>query len=182
MVNLGAQTTLHCYAYGYPNPTVTWWKEANMVNRSDIYQFGSDKSLIIKQAVIRSLGPYTCQAYNGLGRAASWTLTLQAVGPAQPLSPEEEPYRTYLIQPPEPEVTTLTPPTTSVSTLLTTTRKEFTGNRWWERGCTGFGCMRLWPSQRGFLRTKDVALVWGITCKCGVEKLIKHSGIDLTNL
>jgi hypothetical protein len=48
---------------------------------SEQFEQRRDYSLLIRSVTLRNLGPYTCQAYNGYGRAASWTVTIQAVGP-----------------------------------------------------------------------------------------------------
>ncbi len=101
VVTLGASTTLQCYAYGYPNPTITWWKEDQLVTtQSGQYEQRKDHSLVIFHVTMLALGPYTCQAYNGLGRAASWTITLHAVGPVLSLTPEDMAYIKYLVPPP----------------------------------------------------------------------------------
>jgi len=46
---------------------------------SERYEQVRDYSLLIRMLERADLGPYTCQAYNGLGRAASWTITLIVV-------------------------------------------------------------------------------------------------------
>lgn len=101
VVTLDASSILHCYAYGYPRPGVLWWKEDRLLpTNSDQYEQRKDHSLIIRRVTLKSLGPYTCQAYNGLGRAASWTITLHGAGFAIPSSPEDNKFLTYLVPPP----------------------------------------------------------------------------------
>lgn len=132
VVTLGEPTTLRCYAYGYPYPSVTWWKEERIIglNQTDLYRRGFDHSLVITRVTLRALGPYTCQAYNGKGRAASWTLTLHAVGPTLPLSVEDQPYAIYLIQPPTSPIPTSlpSPPTSFPEPPSPTEHVEYTGN------------------------------------------------------
>lgn len=131
VVSLGSSTYLQCFAYGYPNPTVTWWKEDKILPpQSDQYELRRDHSLAIFRVSVRSLGPYTCQAYNGLGKAASWTITLHAVGPAVALASDEMAYAIYLLPPPRapPIPSDLAPElvTPSVVTAVTAHR-EFSG-------------------------------------------------------
>lgn len=69
---------------------------------SERYEQLRDFSLLIRLVTLRDLGPYTCQAYNGLGRADSWTITLQAVGPVAGVSEEDREYLNYLVGEPRP--------------------------------------------------------------------------------
>ena len=101
VVTLDAPSILHCYAYGYPRPAVLWWKEDTMLPRNSVqYEQRRDNSLVIRHVTLTALGPYTCQAYNGLGRAASWTTTLHAVGSFTPLDPQDFKFLVYLVPPP----------------------------------------------------------------------------------
>lgn len=129
VVTLGAPTILQCYAYGYPNPTVTWWKEDKVLpTQSEQYEQRRDHSLAVYYVNMKALGPYTCQAYNGLGRAASWTLTLHAVGPVTPLSLEDFAYAVYLIPPPKaPPKIEVSQSVTPIITFNSATQHTFTG-------------------------------------------------------
>ena len=99
VVTLGAPTVLQCYAVGWPPPTVTWWRGDRMLPlSSEQYEQRRDHSLLIRTVTLRNLGPYTCQAYNGYGRAASWTVTVQAVGPVYT---SDSTYNEYLVPPPK---------------------------------------------------------------------------------
>lgn len=81
IATLDSPTALHCYAVGWPRPIVTWWRADKMLPMtSDLYEQRPDHSLVIQMVTVDVLGPYTCQAYNGQGRAASWSVTLQARG------------------------------------------------------------------------------------------------------
>lgn len=127
-VSLGAPATLQCYAYGYPNPTVTWWKEEKLLpTNTDQYE-QLDHSLTIRHVTLRLLGPYTCQAYNGQGRAASWTTTLHGVGSVVTLAPEDIAYTIYLLPAPQVSSTSdtsypsvLLPPDTVVTPVTEST-------------------------------------------------------------
>ncbi|PSN47564.1 hypothetical protein C0J52_19332 [Blattella germanica] len=102
VVTLGAPTILQCYAVGWPPPTVTWWRGDRMLPfSSEQYEQRRDYSLLIRSVTLRNLGHYTCQAYNGYGRAASWTVTVQAVGPVYTSSPGDSVYNEFLIPSPK---------------------------------------------------------------------------------
>ncbi|XP_035703436.1 papilin isoform X2 [Folsomia candida] len=82
IVSLGSAASLRCFAMGWPRPSVTWWKGEKMLPfSSERYEQMRDYSLLIRLVSLRDLGPYTCQAYNGQGKAASWTVTVQTMGP-----------------------------------------------------------------------------------------------------
>lgn len=99
VVTLGAPTVLQCYAVGWPPPAVTWWRGDRMLPlSSEQFEQRRDHSLLIRSVTLRNLGPYTCQAYNGYGRAASWTVTVQAVGPVYT---GDSSYNEYLVPPPK---------------------------------------------------------------------------------
>ena len=99
VVTLGAPTVLQCYAVGWPPPAVTWWRGDRMLPlSSEQFEQRRDHSLLIRSVTLRNLGPYTCQAYNGYGRAASWTVTVQAVGPVHT---SDSSYNEYLVPPPK---------------------------------------------------------------------------------
>lgn len=101
VVSLGSRAVLQCYAYGFPVPSVTWWRGERMlpIMSSELEQ-RRDLSLVLRAVTLTSLGPYTCQAYNGLGRAASWTVTLKAIGPVHSFDPNDVTYNQYLVTPP----------------------------------------------------------------------------------
>lgn len=99
---LGAPTTLQCYATGYPFPAITWWKDDSMIPlRTSQFEVRKDYSLLIHSVQLSNLGIYTCQAYNGIGKAASWSVTVQALGPVYSTRPEDQKYMQYVINPPE---------------------------------------------------------------------------------
>lgn len=144
---LDGPAVLQCYAVGWPRPTVTWWRAERMLPMSsNQYEQRKDHSLVVRLVTVDVLGPYTCQAYNGLGRAASWSVTLQAHG--TPVAGRDQPDSPYLVPAPrhpttgdvirlKPIVVKLTrpppiyrtapPPQTEVQTTQPPQQKVFTG-------------------------------------------------------
>ncbi|XP_046998769.1 papilin isoform X1 [Schistocerca americana] len=101
VVTLGAPTSLHCYAVGWPRPSVTWWRGERLLPlSSEQYEQRRDYSLFVRSVALRQLGPYTCQAYNGQGKATSWTVTVQAIGPVYSNNPIDRDYFQYLVSAP----------------------------------------------------------------------------------
>ncbi|XP_036145237.1 papilin isoform X3 [Monomorium pharaonis] len=101
-VTMNSPIALHCYAMGWPRPFVTWWRGDQMLPLfSDNYEQDTDYTLLIRSVTLTSLGIYTCQAFNGIGTPASWSATLQAIGPVYNVKPEHEEYTKYLVQPPK---------------------------------------------------------------------------------
>lgn len=99
---MNSPISLHCYAWGWPRPFVTWWQGDRMLPlSSEIYEQDSDYTLLIRTVTLPTLGVYTCQAFNAIGRAASWSVILQAVGPVYNINPEYEQYLKYLVDPPK---------------------------------------------------------------------------------
>ena len=101
-VTLNSPTILHCYAVGWPRPTVTWWRNDSMIPlSSEQYEQESDNTLRLRSVTLSSLGVYTCHAYNGVGKAAEWSTILQALGPVANVRPDQEKYTKYLVQAPQ---------------------------------------------------------------------------------
>merc|ERR1719220_2161279 len=99
-MSLGSPAKLYCLAYGFPKPTVTWWKGTSMLPlTSDRVSQGDDFTLKLSSVSLSDLGPYTCQAYNGLGEAASFNVRMTVYGPVQP-GPGEQQYTRYVVSPP----------------------------------------------------------------------------------
>ena len=97
-ITLGQPTSVQCYAYGWPRPFITWWRNDNMLPLlSDQYEQRSDYSLFISSVKLSNLGIYTCQAYNGLGKAASWSVTVQTFGPVTSYDSKDSDYLRYVI-------------------------------------------------------------------------------------
>ncbi|XP_054258197.1 papilin isoform X2 [Macrosteles quadrilineatus] len=109
IVSLGSRAVLQCFAYGYPAPSVTWWRGERMLPMmSAELEQRRDWSLVLYAVTLTSLGPYTCQAYNGKGSAASWTVTLKAVGPVYN-DPNDVTYNQWLVPPPRSPTDTYKP-------------------------------------------------------------------------
>ncbi|KAJ8933413.1 hypothetical protein NQ314_014023 [Rhamnusium bicolor] len=76
-------------------------------------KFSKDYSLLIHSVKLHNLGIYTCQAYNGIGKAASWAVTVRAKGPYHFTDPNEFKYQQYIVKPPEEPITTTSTTTTT---------------------------------------------------------------------
>lgn len=114
VVTLGSPIIIHCHAYGWPRPSVTWWRGERMLPlSSERYEQFRDYSLLVRRVSFRDLGPYTCQAYNGYGRPSSYTMILQAIGPVYTVDADEIEFRRYLIPAPQPDPRLLLTTTTT---------------------------------------------------------------------
>ncbi|CAH0689994.1 unnamed protein product [Spodoptera exigua] len=72
---LGSPLSVLCLTYGNPQPYVLWYKGydiSNALYNDDVYE-ARDNVLLIRSLAMDTLGQYTCQAYNGQGKAAIWT-------------------------------------------------------------------------------------------------------------
>lgn len=78
---LGQALVIRCLAFGYPTPTVAWYRGANMVPYSSHQYEARGNFLQIKTLELETLGEYACQAFNGLGKPASWSVVVQAFRP-----------------------------------------------------------------------------------------------------
>lgn len=99
---MNAPTTLNCFGLGYPFPAITWWKNKSLIpfDNSE-FKIRSDYSLLINSVKLHNLGIYTCQVYNGYGKAASWGVTVRARGPYHFTDPKDLIYKQYIVDPPE---------------------------------------------------------------------------------
>lgn len=101
---------LNCDAIGYPFPAVTWWKDDRLIPlKTTQFEVRKDYSLLIHSLQISNLGVYTCQAYNGIGKAASWTVTVRARGPYHSTDPKDAQYLKYIVDRPLPPTSTERP-------------------------------------------------------------------------
>ncbi|KAJ8713837.1 hypothetical protein PYW08_007457 [Mythimna loreyi] len=80
---LGQPLQVRCLAYGYPPPAVFWYRgyDGTMVPYHDAVYEARGNILLIRSLAIETLGEYTCQAYNGEGKAASWVVFVRAYMP-----------------------------------------------------------------------------------------------------
>lgn len=100
VVSMGQPTVIRCWAIGIPRPAITWWRGTKMLPlSSQKYEQNRDMSLRITIITLRDLGPYTCQAYNGQGRATSNTVTLLAMGPVKVNTDRDREYIKYIVDP-----------------------------------------------------------------------------------
>ncbi|XP_061722019.1 papilin isoform X2 [Cydia pomonella] len=109
--DIGHRLRIRCLAYGYPTPSIAWYHRptATMVPYDSAKYEARGNELLIKSLEIDTLGEYTCQVFNGLGKAVSWTVTVRAdrADASWPASP-------YLVQrggaPPPPPTEPPAPP------------------------------------------------------------------------
>ncbi|KAF9413443.1 hypothetical protein HW555_008335 [Spodoptera exigua] len=118
---LGSPLTVRCLAYGYPPPTVFWYRgyDGTMVPYNDAVFEARGNVLLIRSLAIETLGQYTCQAYNGEGKAASWVVNVRAYRP-EGLFIEND----MLVPRGTPAPRPRTPPPTTKELTTTTTTTE----------------------------------------------------------
>ncbi|XP_042237860.1 papilin-like isoform X4 [Homarus americanus] len=125
VVSLGNPTVLYCRAIGWPKPSFTWWRGRKMLPlSSQQYEQFRDGSLTIRVVSLRNLGPYTCQVYNGQGRATSQNIELRALGPVYNTISTDSEYLKYIVDPPKAPPTTQSPPFTSPATQFPAVRPD----------------------------------------------------------
>lgn len=73
---------------------------------NELYDQKIDHALHIRRVSIQTLGPYTCQAYNGVGKPASWVVVLQALAPEyfESIDPEFDKYLIRPVPAPAPDI------------------------------------------------------------------------------
>lgn len=95
---------IRCLAGGYPKPSVTWWRNTDILPlKSTRFEVNRDYSLVFNNVELRDLGNYICQAYSGQGRPVSMYVTLMAIdnGAVRAEHPEDEPYLQYVVAAPQ---------------------------------------------------------------------------------
>lgn len=128
---LGSPLTVQCLAYGYPPPSVFWYRgyESVMVPYNDAVYEARGNLLLIRSLAIETLGQYTCQAYNGEGKAASWVVFVRAYMPEGLFINNEllVPRNPVVLRPRPQPPTTAETTTTTTSTTTEAPRSLFTG-------------------------------------------------------
>lgn len=85
---------IRCMAYGYPMPIIQWFRGLSgpMVPYSSSLYEARGSVLQIRRLDYDTLGDYACQAYNGQGKPASWSVVVKAYRPEG-----DETYNPYLV-------------------------------------------------------------------------------------
>ncbi|KAJ8724111.1 hypothetical protein PYW07_008091 [Mythimna separata] len=80
---LGQPLPVHCLADGNPPPAVFWYfgYEENMVPYYNVDYLARGSVLLFRNLTIKNLGRYTCHAYNGEDKAATWSVIVRAYMP-----------------------------------------------------------------------------------------------------
>ncbi|KAJ8724109.1 hypothetical protein PYW07_008089 [Mythimna separata] len=80
---LGQPLPVHCLADGNPPPAVFWYfgYEENMVPYYNVDYLARGSVLLFRNLTIKNLGWYTCHAYNGEDKAATWSVIVRAYMP-----------------------------------------------------------------------------------------------------
>ena len=90
---LGSPLQVRCLAYGYPSPSVAWYRgnKANTLLSNDTVYELRGNVLLIRSLNIDTLGQYTCLAYTEVDdQTASWAVLVRAYKPEGLLFPENE--------------------------------------------------------------------------------------------
>lgn len=116
-------------ALGFPFPAITWWKEDSIIPlKTSQFEVRKDYSLLINSVKLSNLGIYTCQAYNGVGKAASWSVTVRARGPYHSTNLKDQKYLKYIVNPPELPTTTVVPLGTDSTSVASPINNEINPN------------------------------------------------------
>lgn len=78
---LGRSLNIRCLAYGYPQPAIYWYHESAMLPYSSELYEARENVLQIRKLELETLGEYACQAFNGVGKAAFWSVSVRAYAP-----------------------------------------------------------------------------------------------------
>lgn len=75
-VDKGDMVLLDCLVSGNPSPNVVWLKDNFALPLQAGIAVLSNNSLLIVSARRQDSGVYTCEAFNGKGRARAWAFLL----------------------------------------------------------------------------------------------------------
>ena len=64
---------LNCEVTGYPDPTVTWYKDGSLLATDDRVMVHNDSVVVINNAFSTDSGIYTCSAANVAGNSSAST-------------------------------------------------------------------------------------------------------------
>lgn len=124
---------------------------------SERYEQKRDHSLAVRLVSLRDLGVYTCQAYNGLGRAASWSVSLLAIGPVQVNDVDDREFLVYVIDTGRSNYTRVVQPAVIATTTTSTTTVK--------------SVVRPSPSEEDYLRPGPDTHYLGNWCLCGCYRV-----------
>lgn len=102
---LGRSLNIRCLAYGYPPPSIYWYRGRTMLPYSSELYEARENVLQIRKLALDTLGEYACQAFNGVDKAAVWAVEVRAYQPDEraPQHPLLVPRaRTVDVTPPQP--------------------------------------------------------------------------------
>ncbi|CAH2045947.1 unnamed protein product, partial [Iphiclides podalirius] len=129
---IGRVLNVRCMVYGYPMPIIVVWYRGlsgPMVPFSSSLYEARGSVLQIRRLDLDTLGEYACQAYNGVGKPASWSVVVKAYRPDGDRTESQylvDRHREVLITPREPQTESTTTPlpeiTEPVYTVPVTTR------------------------------------------------------------
>lgn len=69
----GSVIMLNCEVTGYPDPTVTWYKDGSLLATDDRVMVHNDSVVVINNAFSTDSGIYTCSAANVAGNSSAST-------------------------------------------------------------------------------------------------------------
>lgn len=69
----GSVIMLNCEVTGYPDPTVTWYKDSSLLATDDRVMVHNDSVVVINNAFSTDSGIYTCSAANVAGNSSAST-------------------------------------------------------------------------------------------------------------
>ena len=74
----GEEATLHCHVSGQPRPRVTWRRPE--LGTRPVLEAAPGGGFLVREAVVRDSGVYTCTATNRFGQEATCNTSLIVIG------------------------------------------------------------------------------------------------------